>query len=195
MEKNSIIVGVVALIIGIGIGYVFWGSTPTQSGSHMMQNGEMMSQNIDQHFIAQMIPHHEGAIEMAKIALTRSKRPEVLTLAQGIIEAQEKEITDMRSWYQSWFGSAPPEGGMGMMHMDGMEGDITRLESVSDVALELEFLTQMIPHHEMALMMAQMLEASTERSEMKTLADNIQTSQSREIDMMRGWLKTWADGQ
>lgn len=156
-----------------------------------MSNGEVMSQNIDQHFIVQMIPHHEGAIAMAKVALERSKRPEIISLANGIIDAQEKENSDMRAWYQSWFGAAPPEGGMGMMHMDGMEGDIAVLANVPDAEFDREFIEQMIPHHEMAIMMAQMLQASTERQEMKTLSDNIITSQSREIDMMRGWLTSW----
>jgi len=192
MEKNSAIVGIAALIVGVGIGYMAWGNNPSgQFGSHMMQDGSMMSQNIDQHFIVQMIPHHEGAIEMAKVALERSTRPEMLTLANDIIKAQEGEIADMRSWYQSWFGSAPTEGGMGRMHMDGMSGDTAVLASVSVSEFDREFIEQMIPHHEMAIMMAQMLQASTQRVEMRELADNIITSQSREIDMMRSWLKAW----
>jgi uncharacterized protein (DUF305 family) len=192
MERNTVLIGAIALTLGVGIGYMVWGASSSQKmGNHTMPNGGVMSQNIDQHFIVQMIPHHEGAIAMAKIALERSKRPEILSLANGIIEAQEKENRDMRSWYQSWFGSAPPAGGMGMMHMDGMEGDAGVLKSVSATEFDREFIQQMIPHHEMAIMMAQMLQASSERPEMKELADNIITSQSREIEMMRGWLKSW----
>ena len=43
----------------------------------------------------------------------------------------------------------------------------------------------------MAIMMAQMLAAATERPEMQQLADNIMTSQAREIEMMMSWLKSW----
>ncbi len=75
--------------------------------------------------------------------------------------------------------------------MDGMTGDMTDLEGASDATFDREFLEQMIPHHEMAVMMAQMLAASTERSEMKVFADQIITSQSREIEMMRDWLDAW----
>ena len=78
-----------------------------------------------------------------------------------------------------------------MMHMGGMEGDIDVLKSVTAANFDREFLQQMIPHHEMAVMMVQMLAAGTERPEMKQLADNIRESQSREIEMMRGWLKIW----
>jgi len=189
MEKNTVIVAVVTLLVGLGIGYMTWGTSAIRPGSHMMSDGTMMGQNIDQHFIVQMIPHHEGAIAMAKIALERSKRPEVLSLAKGIIAAQEKENRDMRAWYQSWYGSAAPSSGMGMMHMGGMTGDLNTLASAAD--FDREFITQMIPHHEMAIMMAQMLQASTGRNEMKQLAANIIASQSQEIDLMRGWLKAW----
>ena len=195
MEKNTILVGGVLLLLGLGIGYVIGGREPAM-GNHMMPNGSMMgdrsmmSQNIDQHFIMQMIPHHEGAIGMAKIALERSKRPEVIGLANGIIKAQQKEISDMMSWYQTWFGSAPPHM-EGMAHMDGMSGDTRELASVSAAEFDREFLTQMIPHHEMAIMMAEMLKAGTERAEMKQLAANIITSQSNEITTMRGWLRSW----
>lgn len=150
-----------------------------------------MAQNIDQHFIVQMIPHHEGAIAMAKIALERSKRPEMLSLANGIIEAQQKEINDMTSWYQSWYGTAVPAGGMEVMHMDGMTGDTADLVNVSAEEFDREFIDQMIPHHEMAVMMAQMLASGTKRSEMKQLAQNIIASQSKEIEMMRSWRAAW----
>jgi len=195
MDRNTIIIGGLLLLVGIGGGYILRGSNSLPSNNadtHMMPNGSMMGQNIDQHFITQMIPHHEGAIEMAKVALERAKHPELRTLANNIINAQEKEIADMQSWYQSWFGSAPPTtGGMEMMHMDGMTGDLDTLASAAD--FDREFVKQMIPHHEMAITMAQMLQAATERPEMKVLADNIITSQSREIDMMRGWLTTWSN--
>jgi len=192
MEKNIIIIGILLLAIGVGIGYLFPRSNlMTPTGTHLRSDGSRMSQNIDQYFISQMIPHHEGAIEMAKIALKRSKRPEILSLAKGVIEAQERENHDMRAWYEQWFGAAPSSSGMGMMHMDGMKGDLDILTSVPPEGFDREFIEQMIPHHEMAIMMAQMLLAATERGEMKTLANNIIVSQSSEIQMMRGWLKAW----
>src|SRR3989344_7448411 len=106
MNTNTLTIGAVLLIVGLGLGYLIWG-TPSgvNTGQHIMPGGGMMSQNIDQHFIVQMIPHHEGAIEMARVALERSKRPEIISLAQGIIESQQKEINDMTSWYRAWFDS------------------------------------------------------------------------------------------
>ena len=184
------------IIVGVAVigGLILYG---TQSSTERSYWGQSARSGIDRHFIEQMIPHHEGAIAMAELALQKSKRPEILSLSKDIIESQTREINGMRAWYQEWFGTEVPAddgASMGMMHgggmhMQGMEGDMAALESAAD--FDKEFLSQMIPHHEMAVMMGAMLASGTKRDEMKTLADNIITSQSREIEMMRSWLATW----
>ena len=73
-------------------------------------------QSVDQRFIVMMIPHHDGAIAMAELALTRSQRPEIRTLAEQIKTSQREENAQMRRWYRQWFGSdvpAWPAGGLG----------------------------------------------------------------------------------
>ena len=58
---------------------------------------------FDQVFLTEMIAHHEGAVEMAKMVLEQSNRPELKQLANEIITAQEKEITQMKNWQETWF--------------------------------------------------------------------------------------------
>ena len=54
--------------------------------------------NADKDFVLMMIPHHQGAIDMAKVEVKYGKDPMLLKLAADIIEAQEKEIADMKAW-------------------------------------------------------------------------------------------------
>jgi uncharacterized protein (DUF305 family) len=70
----------------------------------MMKMHEKMSMkptgNPDVDFAKGMIPHHEGAIDMAKVELQYGKDPELRKLAQEIVKAQETEIAFMKSWLE-----------------------------------------------------------------------------------------------
>jgi uncharacterized protein (DUF305 family) len=160
----------------------------------------MMAGTIDEHFIEQMIPHHEDAISMATIALQKANHQEIITLSQNIKKSQGTEIAKMQNWYQSWYGKAVPQdenersGGGGMMGrmqggMMGNDSDERDLENAAN--FDKAFIEQMIPHHQMAVMMANMLLRSTTRPEMKQLASDIITAQTAEINQMRTWYQQW----
>jgi uncharacterized protein (DUF305 family) len=64
----------------------------------MMQSMPKFMGDPDVDFMNQMEQHHKGAIDMAKVVLANGKDPQVKKLAQGIIDAQEKEIATIDAW-------------------------------------------------------------------------------------------------
>ncbi|OGG41359.1 hypothetical protein A2837_02475 [Candidatus Kaiserbacteria bacterium RIFCSPHIGHO2_01_FULL_46_22] len=106
-----------------------------EAGEHMMGGGQMMrnesdemnvsmnrnmggamdgmmrglegktGDEFDQAFLAEMVMHHEGAVEMAKAALENGKHEEIKTMANAIISAQTTEIKQMQDWQKSWYGN------------------------------------------------------------------------------------------
>ena len=201
--NNKLLYGLIGLLIGaMGMWLIgclgILGSTNGKISESMVNNT-----TLDAHFIEQMIPHHEDAITISQIALTKSNRPEVKQLAMGIIDEQNHEIEQMRIWYKEWFGRELPSGDQvmqhhgtgtkekGTLHMGilGTSEDLRLLENAED--FDRAYIGHMIPHHQMAVMMASMLKDGTNRSEMKTLADSIITSQTSEIEQMRMWLTNW----
>ena len=156
--------------------------------------------NFDLRFIDGMKPHHQGAIVMAKEAQQKSQRPEIKKLADEIIMAQTKEITELQTWRKQWYPNAssmPMAHNAKMGHMMEMNADqmksmmMTQDLGAQDAEFDLRFINAMIPHHEGAVKMAQDASTKSTRPEVKQLSKEIISSQQTEIKQMQEWKKAW----
>jgi uncharacterized protein (DUF305 family) len=183
--------------------------SPTMGEMKGMDHGSMggMSMDLgpadadlDLRFIDAMTPHHQGAVEMAKAAQQKSKRPEIKKLATDIIQAQAKEIAQMKRWRKTWYPKASDTpmayhaqmGHMMAMSSEQKQGMMMRQDlGAADADFDLRFINAMIPHHEGAVTMAKEVLGKTKRSELKQMGNAILTSQQAEIKQMKDWRKAW----
>ena len=168
-------------------------------GSGAAGPGQIGMGYSDQQFIVMMIPHHDGAIAMADLALTRAQRPEVKELAKSIKASQTRENAQMRTWYRQWFGTDVPAWGIGSGHGmgmgQGMPGMGTSLEALKNAPdFDRTFIEQMIPHHRMGVMMASHAEGNTRHPQLRELEAAMVRVQSQEIEQMAQWYRQWFGG-
>jgi uncharacterized protein (DUF305 family) len=176
------------------------GDTNHASGDHMSMDLGPADAEFDLRFVDAMTPHHQGAVVMAKEAQQKSKRPEIKKLAANILQAQDKEINQMKQWRQAWYPKASAEPiayHAEMKHSMPMTQDQIKSMMMSmdlgaaDEQFDLRFLNAMIPHHEGAVVMAQDALKKSKRPEIKKLAQEILTSQNAEIKQMQQWKQAW----
>ena len=138
---------------------------------------------VDRAFVAAMIPHHESAIVMAKIAQRRGESQFVEQLADDIVASQSREIATMRREDAALDRAGIEPGTLGVgEHMMGMDDDPRELSSADP--FDREFIAMMVPHHEGAIEMAKAELARGADPELKAIARDIVDAQQREIAAM-----------
>jgi uncharacterized protein (DUF305 family) len=164
--------------------------------------------SFDADFIRMMVPHHEGALDMARIAQERSQRPEIQQMANDILATQQQEIDQMRTWLMDWYGrdDIPPmsqmpmlEGMPDMGHGHGsapmdMQAEVDALRAAPE-PFDLAFINAMIEHHQSAIDAAQAAQSRAQREEIRQLAEAVIAAQQAEIDQMRAWQQEWYPNQ
>ncbi len=144
----------------------------------------------DQRFLDEMIMHHQGAVMSARMMIANSSRPELRDLAQRIVTGQQRQLDRMRAWRQQWYPSAGPipmdMGGNAGGMMGGNAGGM-----MGNDGSDRMFLRMMIPHHQLAIAMADDALKNATHDEIKGLAREIITDQSAEITEMEGYLQAW----
>ena len=153
-----------------------------------------MTGDADIDFAAMMIPHHQGAIDMAKVQLQYGKDPELRKLSEAIVAAQESEIAFMKSWLVK---HSKPTGDSaahaqhtpaGIAYMAGMEKMNKDMNAAMTGDADRDFVVMMIPHHQGAIDMAKVQLEHGKDAELHKLSENIIKAQESEIAFMKDWL-------
>ena len=144
----------------------------------------------DLDFAKGMIPHHQGAIDMAKVELEFGKDPGIRKLAEAVVAAQTSEIDLMTKWIANsndkTLPPAPESTKANQLAMNTMmAGMMVTYTGNPDV----DFVTGMIPHHQGAIDMAKVELQFGKDPTMQKLASDMIKAQESEIAFMQDWLK------
>ena len=147
----------------------------------------------DHQFLDTMVAHHQGAVEMAQLAETRSARDELKTLAKKMIEDQQSEIKQMQDWKAKWYAGKGDAMNMKMpgMHesMKGMSMD--KIAASKGAAFDAMFIDMMTKHHAGAVTMARNALKKAEHPEVKEIAKKMIDAQKEEMAQMKKWKAEW----
>jgi uncharacterized protein (DUF305 family) len=162
-------------------------------GSEMMdEHGSHAAGNLNEAdimFLQMMIPHHQQAIDMSDLALTKSSDAELLALAKDIRDGQSAEIITMKAW----LNGAGADADMGHSMGDSMGGmlsdsELATLKAASGKNFDLLWLAGMSGHHDGAIHMTTMIEDAS-NTDIKKFGADIVAAQSAQIKQMAAMIE------
>jgi uncharacterized protein (DUF305 family) len=169
------------------------GMKGTDHGSGGMASGMLMKDGkySDERFIDAMVPHHEGPVEMARVAVKNAEHPEIERLAEHIISTQEAEINELESIKREEYGTSKVPTHMSMGQTKDMSMMMNPQSLTDENPFDKAFIDNMIPHHRSAIGMAQVARDESNNPKIKELATGIVSAQKREISQMKQWRTQW----
>jgi uncharacterized protein (DUF305 family) len=164
--------------------------TPTATGAQAAFN------DADVRFLQAMIPHHQQAIDAAKLVAGRTDRAQLVTLADTITTTQAAEIQTMKGWLQRWQQPLPATNQMAheAEHVWGMmsQGELDWLARLDGREFDLGFTTSMKTHHLGAIKMASSVLQEGRSPEVRMLASQVLAAQQDEVDQLTRWHDAWS---
>lgn len=163
-------------------------SMAAMSGMHTLK----LTGDPDLDFVAGMLPHHEGAIVMSESILPTLTNPAVHKLALNIIKSQKEEVIYMKHWLAT-HKELPLAQRDIANSQEMMMKSMKVMHNMMEVKLtghpNVDFVAGMIPHHEAAVEMAEVIMPYLKDQSTKTFAQNIIKAQLEQISFMKTWLK------
>jgi uncharacterized protein (DUF305 family) len=216
MERNLNIIFIavtVLLLAGVGAWYFITGRQTTEKNQQQANTtskavtdstavvndskfAKLTGEAYDEAYIGDMLAHHEGALNMSEMVSAGTERPELLQLAQTIMQTQSQELMKMQTWQQEWgyertMGGHGSHAGMG----NEMSGDMMmmgeELTGLKGTEFDKKFLELMIEHHQQAVDMSKYADTNASHRELKDLAKAVIAAQEAEIAQMKQWQSEW----
>ena len=160
------------------------GGMATMSREMVMPNGEYS----DAAFVDSMVPHHEGAVEMAEVGLENAEHEEIRQLSRDIIDSQRAEIEMLGEIREGLDGPTMEMSEEDMSAM-GMMEDPQQL--ANEDPFDRAFIDNMTPHHQSAIAMAEVAFQESENQEIRRIAEDIVDAQERDLALMERWREEW----
>ena len=145
---------------------------------------------FEQSYLQQMIQHHRGGIEMAKLVSDHTKRAELQEFADKMISVQEQEITQMTRWLRDWYKTSPKKVANEKAEEE-MKMHMSMLSAKHDADFDQSFLQMMSQHHHAAVEMSEQAESKSTHPELKKFASIMAKDQESEIKQMKNWAQSW----
>ena len=156
----------------------------------LMKNGKYS----DERFIDAMVPHHQGAVEMARVALKNAQHEEIIELSHNIISSQQAEIEKLKSIKKEEFGTSQVPMDMSMGEMKSMGMMMNPEDLAKKDPFDKAFIDSMIPHHKSAIEMANVALKESKNPQIREISEDIVSAQKREISQMMRWREEWYPG-
>ena len=186
-----------ALVVGVGVLGILVGhaaaaraqAAPAHPAGHegMKSDHAMMMPKDDASYVQMMQMHHQMGIDMAKIAVDKSSREDVKAFARKMIDAQQKEIEELRRMQSSLKGNAAMHDDHEPMMKGEMDKMMADLRQAQGAAFDDKFIDMMIPHHQQAIAMSKP-QTKFKSAEVQEFANKIvaaQTAEVKELQQMR----------
>jgi uncharacterized protein (DUF305 family) len=157
-----------------------------------MASGMLMGNGryYDERFIDAMVPHHQGAVEMARLALKNAEHEDIKQLSRDIISSQQAEIEELKAIKEEEFGTSQVPMEMSPQQMQSM-GMMDPQQLANREPFDRALIDAMIPHHQSAIEMARVALENSDNPKIKELAENIVSAQQKEIEQMKQWREEW----
>lgn len=149
-------------------------------------------------FLAEIIGHHQGAIEMAELELERGTSPDIRTHAENIVADQQHQIEQFTRWLEEWYGLTPEEA-MAQVPAEAQE-EMKILEEETQMIIEelsaveagedfdVAFVQKMIPHHNSGIIEFLEPQSRAVHPQLRVAATAGITTQQAQVADFRTWL-------